>query len=42
MSTVKELIASLKPDETFFSLEFFPPKTKTVSFYAVVGLAYLI
>lgn len=28
MSTITKLIAGLKPDEKFFSLEFFPPKTQ--------------
>jgi hypothetical protein len=31
MASIKDLVSSLGPNETFFSYEFFPPKTKAVS-----------
>lgn len=35
MEKITEKIAALRPDASYFSLEFFPPKTQ------MVGLSYL-
>lgn len=40
MATIKEKIDSLAKDEVFISLEFFPPKTETVSFNNLKAIRY--